>query len=477
MEKKLILYGAGQRCRELCKILKDLNVTNNVAIVDSSSNIAGSVIEGLCVETPDIIKGYCDSNLCITIADKKINHFVWEKLIHEYGFQEGQLVSFNSVILSAYMANKEIQDIFNCKMPDAREGILFDCCNGLGLGGVEAWTMDLCGALIRRGYDNTYIISDRGDYDIPSLLQDHVLAVEINHRRRYDKETVINLERTIINKAPCKVITCTVNEVMLAAYLVKRRYPDMVKVISVIHNSSEDVYADYLDFRECSDWYIGVSEDIRKDMIERGIPSAKIYSMTCPFACDERFEREYTQEESMPLHIGYAGRMENEQKRMDLFLRLAMELKKRHIGFVMEFAGDGAARPEMKRFAAEHKLGENMKFLGRLERSQIKEFWRKQDICVNLADYEGRSISIIEAMGNGAIPVVTATSGVKEDITDGMDGYIVPLGDYGAVADRIEYLSNHREELRRMGLLAHDAVYPKSSMETHLGFWEKILTL
>ena len=114
--------------------------------------------------------------------------------------------------------------------------------------------------------------------------------------------------------------------------------------------------------------------------------------------------------------------------------------------------------------------------MGMLKRSEIPAFWKRQDICVNISDYEGRSHSIIEAMGSGAVPVVTATSGVREDITDDVNGYIVPIGNYELMAERIEYLEQHRERLSSMGKLAHDVVYPKSRIETHLAFWEDILS-
>ena len=70
---------------------------------------------------------------------------------------------------------------------------------------------------------------------------------------------------------------------------------------------------------------------------------------------------------------------------------------------------------------------------------------------------------------------MTATSGVQEDIREDENGYIIPLKDYKTMAERIEVLSLHRERLSGMGKLAHNIVYPKSLMETHLKFWEKIL--
>lgn len=478
MEKKLILYGAGQRCRELCGILKDLGALDNLVIVDSNPGKAGSKIEGLCVETPDKIKDFCDSSLCITIADETVNNSVREKLIHTYGYQTEKLVSFHKVIQDAFMNNREIQDEISSHETTHGSGtVLFDCYNGLGLGGVESWTMDLCSALIRQGYDNIYIISDNKDYELPSVLRNHVLPADIDHNRHYSRDTVSGLVEIIMDKAPCRVVTCTVNEVMLATYLVKRRYPDMVKMISVIHNSREDFYMNHLDFKECTDLHICVSRDIRNDMIARGISQEQIYAMTCPFECDGTLHRTYTENQSLPICIGYAGRMEYVQKRMDLILKLIGELIKRQVNFVAEFAGDGGAREEMEQSVLQNEMKGYVKFLGKRNRPELKDFWRMQDICVNMSDFEGRCISKLEGMANGAVPVITATAGAGEDVIDGVNGYIVPVGDYVLAADRIEYLSRHRGELRKMGSLAHDAVYPKSSMEVHLKFWEQILSL
>jgi glycosyltransferase involved in cell wall biosynthesis len=476
MRKKLILYGAGQRCRELYRILKSLNAVDNLLIVDSNSDLEGSRFEGHYIRSADEIKNFCDSNLCITIADHAAIKAVRKKVMYEYGYDEESIIGFNQVILNAYTNSREILDVLNHMPVDNGGAVLFDCHNGLVLGGVESWSMDLCSALIMNGNNHIYIISDNGEYDVSRQLREHILMANIDHQNCFSKSTVINLVEIIMNKMPCQVVTCAVNEVMLAAYLVKKRYPNMVRIIAVIHNSVEEVYEEYFDFKECPDLYIGVSQDIEKEMITRGIITQNnIYVMTCPFECEETVSREYSEDMSEPIRIGYAGRIEYSQKRMDLVLKFLELMADKQIHFVMEFAGDGLARSEMEKYIMQRKLDKNVRFLGRVEHSKIKYFWRKNDVCINLSDFEGRSISIIEAMGNGAVPVVTATSGVREDITDQYNGYIVPLGDYRAVADRIEYLSQHREELRRMGERAHQAVYPKSHMEAHLKFWEGIL--
>lgn len=480
MINKVVLCGAGKRCKMLCQILQfsDIEI---VAIMDNAPDKWGTEIEGYLVSAPKRIEEYQNIIWCITVGDKYASREIRMELQQRYQYRLENEVSFKELILKAYRESPRInkyildQKVYN----RGKDAILFDCYNGLGLGGVQAWTMDVCKALINDGEDRVYIISDNGVYEVPFVLENHIISVNINHKGWFEAGTILNIIDAIMPKLPCKIVTCTTDEVMLAAYLIKRYYPDMVEVISVIHNSNESVYKDYIDFKDCSDLYIGVSQDIRNDMIQKGVAPEKIFSMTCPFFCEKILNRNYSDLNS-PICIGYAGRMdgmEHSQKRMDLLLKLMKILMERNVYCKFELAGDGPARQMMEEFVCHNDMCANVKFLGRLERSEVAAFWKRQDICVNLADYEGRCISKLEAMGNGAVPIITATAGAKEDIIDGLNGYIVPLGDYYAMADRIEYLAQHREQLYRMGELAHDAVYPKSSMKVHIEFWKEVFRI
>lgn len=474
---RVVLCGAGKRCRVLCHILQNAYF-EIVAILDNDSDKWGTMLEGYQISPLERIGDYQDIQWCITVGDRLAFEEIKNEIQLKCQAGLGNEISYNEIILKSYRANSRINKYILGKnvYKNEKESILFDCGNGLVLGGVEAWTMDVCEALINEGKESTYIISDNGIYDVSHILEKHIIPVNISHEERFEEKTVLNIIEAIIKKLPAKIVTSSTDEIMLAAHLVKCHYPDMVEVISVIHNSNENVYKDYIDFKDCSDLYIGVSQDIRNEMIQKGIEPEKIYSMTCPFVCEPILNRNYSNVND-PLCIGYAGRMdgmEHSQKRMDLLLKLMKILKERNVYCKFELAGDGAVRHIMEEFVSSNDLYENVIFLGRLERSEMAVFWKRQDICVNLADYEGRSISIIEAMGNGAVPIVTATSGVKEDISDSINGYIVPLGDYHAMADRIEHLAQHRELLFQMGKLAHDAVYPKSLMKEHIDFWNDI---
>ena len=474
---KLVLYGAGKKCKKICGILKQLGI-EITAILDSNPDKWGEKVEEYVIECPEKLLELGDSYLYITVANADAVKTIREELQRKYQYNLEREISYNKLIIEAYENSQKIKKyILNGRIDrNKKEAIIFGCLNGLILGGIEEWTIGICKALLQHGKENIYILAKRGNYQVPSELENHVVFADIDYQRCFFMDSVLNIIEAIMKKLPCKIITTWPDEIMLAAYLVKCYYPEMIEIISTIRAGEEHIYEIYSDFRKCSDVYIGVSQDIKREMLQRGMEEEKVLTMCVPFACEKVLNRTYTVDCSEPIRIGYAGRIENVQKRMDLLLELMKELAEKKVNFRMELAGDGLALEEMKEYVSSNQLTGRVKFLGRIQRSEIPAFWKKQDICVNIADFEGRSHSIIEAMGNGAVPVVTATSGVREDITDDVNGYIVPLRDYHTMAEKIVYLAEHRERLAEMGKLAHDAVYPKSRMENHLKFWEDVLS-
>ena len=480
MNDEIVIYGAGRLGQRVLELLQELKVEVK-AVLDRDEQKIGTEIYGHIVEPPEAFAKYRDALLYIAVADVTEQENIRRKLTGVLGGAFLQEISYRELILKSFEESSLMHDLLSPLdiLKNKKPSVLFGCLNGLELGGIEAWTKDLCCALIHSGLEDVYVLTDSKKYDLPSELYGHILPAYIPSPRLFSVASVKNLIQAIAKNLPCKIVTSQADDIMLAAYLLKRTLPNLVQVISVIHGGEGFIYSQYMDFKQCVDIFVGVSKDIRREMISRGIEENKIYSMTIPFSCPEILNRTYALSTCRPIRIAYAGRldaMRNGQKRMDLMLRLIQELADRNIPFVFDLAGDGVAREEMEQYVKDNNHGAYVRFLGKIDRALIPSFWQHQDICVNMADFEGRSISICEAMGNGVVPVVTATSGVWDDIIDGVNGYIVPIGAYITAADRIEYLAQHREKLPEMGKLAHDEVYPKSLIQPHVEFWLKLLS-
>lgn len=473
---KLILCGAGKRCIELCRSIKGMQ-HEIVGVVDGDSQKWGMSIEGYVIQSPGEISCAEDMRICITAAKEDIKQEIRNMLQRKYGYDLKKEIEYESLgyILCCESKIIRTETAKNVK-GNKKWNILFDCYStGLGLGGIEAWTKQLCAKLLEDFEDSIYIISKKGNYEIEESLWKYIIYTDYWTKEPYSRLAIEQLVSIIMEKMPCKVITSQPNNLLLAAHLVKNVYPDSIDIISVIHGSEKHIYSAYLRDEMEADIYIGVSRDIREDMIQFGVEANRIYSMSCPFECERKLIRTYTLNREEPIRIGYAGRLEIEQKRMDLLLKVISILRDKNVNFCMEIAGSGSMQEEMEKCIRNMQLSDRVVFRGNIQRSKIPDFWKNCDLCVNIADYEGRSISIIEAMGNGVVPIVTAVSGTREDIENGKNGYLVSIGDYEAMAQRIEYLANNRLFLPQMGCLAHESVYPKSLMEKHISFWKGIL--
>lgn len=478
MKECYVLYGAGARGKRLCKILRGLEI-DALTLVDSDSNKWGTTVEGYPVEPPEAIERLRNAVLCVAVADEKTAGSIRDRLWRQFPNLLDSEVDYYELLVRAFQKHPVIQRL---NPPIAggnqKNQILFDSIySGFGLGGVEAWTADICTALRKDGAENVYILAPAGNYEIPAALEGCIRYIDTDRKEYFSVRSVLNAVLAIAEALPCKVVVNNVNALMLAARLVKERWPDQIEIISVAHNEKEEFLISQLAFKDCVDGFVGVSLEIQEYFIAQKVGKERVFRMQIPFSCEEHLNRVYTEDADRPLRLGYAGRIVTTAKRMDLLLRLAETLKRRGVPYRLELAGTGEYEEEVKNFLKEHQLEEQVCILGQIPREEIPAFWQRQDICVNLADYEGRSISIIEAMGNGAVPIVTATSGVREDIEDGVNGYIVPLRDYRAVAGHIEYLASHRSLLPQMGGLAHKGIYPKSLMEPHVRFWKERLDL
>lgn len=99
-----------------------------------------------------------------------------------------------------------------------------------------------------------------------------------------------------------------------------------------------------------------------------------------------------------------------------------------------------------------HPLFEGPTYLGQVPRSQVQEEFRRADIFVLPTLAEGMALVHIEAMACG-VPVIT-TPHCGAVVRDGVDGFIVPIRDAEALADRLQQLIEQRDRREAMGRAA-----------------------
>jgi len=92
---------------------------------------------------------------------------------------------------------------------------------------------------------------------------------------------------------------------------------------------------------------------------------------------------------------------------------------------------------------------------------------------------EGLTRTVLESLSSGTPVVSSANDGVVETIENGVNGYMVPIGDVQAIAEKIKMLYTDRPLLEKLSNQAQDIIKDKMSHHktvTHMeAYFEKIL--
>ena len=113
--------------------------------------------------------------------------------------------------------------------------------------------------------------------------------------------------------------------------------------------------------------------------------------------------------------------------------------------------GDGDESAVVKRELLNEIADGRVQLYGWLSSEDVIARMGAAQVFILASAYEGFCISLVEAMANGCCPVVTdIRSGNKQLVTDGKNGFVVPVGDIDAFVDRIKLFAADSERLLEM---------------------------
>lgn len=143
------------------------------------------------------------------------------------------------------------------------------------------------------------------------------------------------------------------------------------------------------------------------------------------------------------------GRLERE-KNYGSLVHSWVKVHAEHNDWKLEIWGAGSERENLESMISNLSLQDSVMLKGLTD--DVISVLEKASIFVMSSKYEGFCLAILEAMSCG-LPVVSydCPCGPKDIITEGKDGFLVPIGDEQALAERICYLIEHEDERRTMG--------------------------
>lgn len=93
-------------------------------------------------------------------------------------------------------------------------------------------------------------------------------------------------------------------------------------------------------------------------------------------------------------------------------------------------------------------------YIPSLPNSEILELMRQQDVLLFPTLFDGFGLVLVEAMSRGCVVIASPNCGAPDIVTNGEDGFIVPIRDPRAIAEKLELLHRDRDRLAVMSRAA-----------------------
>lgn len=150
------------------------------------------------------------------------------------------------------------------------------------------------------------------------------------------------------------------------------------------------------------------------------------------------------------------------QKRQDLIARVCKRLENEGYNFTLLMIGRKGDQEIVDKI--ERTMCSNVHMLG--ERSNPLEYLAAADGYCLMSSYEGMPISLIEALGCGAVPICTPVGGIVNVINDGENGFLATdISEDACYIALKRFLDTTPEQLSRLKLAAKISYQPFSMTE------------
>ncbi len=332
-----------------------------------------------------------------------------------------------------------------------------------GIGGSERHLLTLLPALRERGVDVSFVgLDDPAGVPEPFYAELSVPFERLSAPRDLDPALAVRLARTLRSLRPDVVHTHLVHADVYGAVAPGAR------LVSTKHNP-DPFRAGPFRFVERAlarraARVIAISEAVRRFSVEQvGLPAEKVEVVH--YGLDE-LPRAWAA--NPPLALGepllLAVCRLAPQKGLETAVRALPAIP----GATLLVLGEGPERAPLTALAAELGVSDRLVLPGRV--GDVAALYRRADVLVHPARWEGFGLAMLEAMLAGK-PVVAARAGsAPELVHDGTTGLLVPVDDPGALAAAVtSLLDDHgrAEALGRGGLERARAEFSVAKMAEH----------
>jgi glycosyltransferase involved in cell wall biosynthesis len=342
------------------------------------------------------------------------------------------------------------------------------------VGGMQAWLAALMPELRRRDWDVWLALPTGPHNDAAAYLEqypfDQVELVSNPTGTRWGR--LRGLQRSVAHVRPDVVVAANLVSVFPAIADLRARCLPSPRLVAAVHSLDSGIFADLEHYAYLLD---GVAAPNRLVVAAaegfRGLAPERVFY--APYRVDVPLFQESLPEGEI-LHLVFAHRLEQEQKRALDLPKLCQELDRRRIAFKLDVVGSGTSETGLqKALAKDVELG-RVRFLGPIPPADLRaKALSPGRVLLILSTWELGPMVGWQAMAWG-VPVVSSRyvgSGREAVLREGENAMLFPIGDMSAAAESIHRLaaSGDRAALARR---AWETVDLRFSSRTSGAAWD-----
>ncbi len=165
-----------------------------------------------------------------------------------------------------------------------------------------------------------------------------------------------------------------------------------------------------------------------------------------------------------PLRI-FSNRAWEDQYGVDVLVDGLIRAGNTGLQFSATLAGDGSMRADLQEKISRSAISRQVKFVGRISQTDLPAYYSEADIFISASHVDGSSLSLMEAMSCGTVPVVSDIPSNKEWVEDGKSGYLFTDGDSVHLASRLLALDKVRTGLPGISRQAQQVAEERADWE------------
>jgi glycosyltransferase involved in cell wall biosynthesis len=129
-------------------------------------------------------------------------------------------------------------------------------------------------------------------------------------------------------------------------------------------------------------------------------------------------------EEKEKLNVVYSNRLHKSLYRIDQIILYFKQFVDKNTDWKLVIAGSGDETEILKQIVKDNNLENSVEFVGWLNSNENKDWYSKSKIYISIPESDGTSVSVLEAMSAGCIPVLSDLPVSHEWIRDSINGVI-----------------------------------------------------